>query len=162
MKKCTRCITQKPMSDFRKSTRGPLCSWCRQCERDYQKGIYKKNPELAKVRATNWREKYAAKVSELRKQNREKYYATEIAKKYGMTKKQAAEMIESQGAECKACGVRFDKAKPLLRRNLDHCHTTGRVRGFLCSRCNTVAGLVQDDAIILGKIAIYLNQCITT
>jgi len=162
MKKCTRCTKQKPISDFRKSTRGALSSWCRECEREYQRELYARNPEMSKIRSANWRVKYASKFAEKRKQERGKYYASEIARKYNLTRADAVKLLEHEGKKCKACGVVFDATKPLLRRNLDHCHATGKVRGFLCSRCNTVAGFVNDDARILQQIATYLKRCITT
>lgn len=42
--------------------------------------------------------------------------------------------------------------------HVDHCHETGKVRGFLCRRCNSVLGLVNDDQAILGKLAKYLGK----
>jgi hypothetical protein len=162
MKKCTRCQTEKENSEFRKSTRGPLSSWCRQCEREYQREIYKKNPFKRKERANRWMEKYAVEYSAKRKIERQKYYASEIARKYKISKQEAQRLIDTEGSMCKACGICFDMTKPLLRRNLDHCHTTGKIRGFLCSRCNTVAGFVNDETEILEKISNYLKKCITT
>lgn len=162
MKTCTKCKLSKNHSEFRKSTRGPLSSWCRQCERDYQKEIYASDPAKKRERAANWRAKYGDKYSTMRKEQRHKYYAGEIARKYKMTKAEAVALIESEGSYCKACAVKFDLTKPLLRRNLDHCHKTGKIRGFLCSRCNTVAGLVNDDTAILKRIETYLKRCITS
>ena len=162
MKKCTRCKTEKATSEFRASTRGPLSAWCKCCERAYQREIYANNPEKARERSANWRKKYAKKYADERKRNRGKYYAAEISKKYSIAKHEAERMIREDGLKCKACAVEFDPQKPLQRRNLDHCHKSGKVRGFLCSRCNTVAGLVNDDTKILKSISLYLEKCITT
>ena len=41
---------------------------------------------------------------------------------------------------------------------VDHCHTTGKVRGFLCHRCNIALGMVKDDAGRLRKLADYLDK----
>jgi hypothetical protein len=40
----------------------------------------------------------------------------------------------------------------------DHCHKHGHFRGWLCHRCNTVLGLVGDDAELLRKMIKYLKE----
>jgi hypothetical protein len=40
----------------------------------------------------------------------------------------------------------------------DHCHQRGHFRGWLCDRCNTVLGFIEDDASLLMKIAAYLQR----
>lgn len=35
--------------------------------------------------------------------------------------------------DCMGCGCSFSKK---IRKNLDHCHRTGYIRGILCSSCN--------------------------
>jgi hypothetical protein len=39
----------------------------------------------------------------------------------------------------------------------DHCHASGRFRGWLCDRCNKTLGLVKDDVGLLMKLANYLE-----
>lgn len=41
---------------------------------------------------------------------------------------------------------------------VDHDHTTGAVRGFLCTRCNHVLGRMQDSPELLRTAADYLDQ----
>jgi Recombination endonuclease VII len=43
---------------------------------------------------------------------------------------------------------------------LDHCHKTGKFRGWLCSGCNTAAGLAGDDPRRLIALARYLTNFI--
>jgi len=50
--------------------------------------------------------------------------------KYGLTLEKLNEMIASQRGACAIC--KSDK-KPL---QIDHCHTTGKVRKLLCCTCN--------------------------
>lgn len=39
---------------------------------------------------------------------------------------------------------------------LDHCHETGRFRGYLCDRCNVGLGKFRDSPDLLGKAMLYL------
>lgn len=43
--------------------------------------------------------------------------------------------------------------------HLDHCHTTGRFRGWLCSGCNTAIGTLGDNLEGLMKAVAYLQAC---
>src|SRR5258706_2383981 len=40
----------------------------------------------------------------------------------------------------------------------DHCHASGRFRGWICDRCNKVLGLVEDDPALLRALAEYLER----
>jgi len=55
---------------------------------------------------------------------------------------------------CQVCGLRGDKKRICV----DHCHSTGKVRGFLCNNCNTALGMVKDDIAILERLAGYLRR----
>ena len=67
------------------------------------------------------------------------------------TAAQLQEAYEVCGASCQGCGVHADK----LRRGLylDHCHTTGKFRAFLCSSCNKILGFALDDPKVLRTLA---------
>lgn len=47
-------------------------------------------------------------------------------------------LVESLGPLCSICKVDWG-------RHIDHEHTTGLVRGWLCGSCNTVEGLCLHD-----------------
>tara|TARA_R110002051_G_C8670881_1_gene490391 strand:- start:605 stop:982 length:378 start_codon:yes stop_codon:yes gene_type:complete len=42
--------------------------------------------------------------------------------------------------------------------SLDHNHSTGQFRGWLCHNCNTALGLFCDDTNVLQKAMNYLNK----
>lgn len=72
--------------------------------------------------------------------------AHKYRKKYGI------EIEQTPAAEvCEVCGGS-------ARIAYDHDHQTGKFRGWLCMKCNTALGLVNDDIIILEKLIDYLQK----
>jgi hypothetical protein len=71
---------------------------------------------------------------------------------YGITIEQKEEMSKAQGGKCKICGVLMTCA------HVDHNHTTGKVRGLLCYRCNHALGLFKDSIQALESAAAYLKS----
>lgn len=61
-------------------------------------------------------------------------------RKYGLTLKQFLAMIKKQENKCLMCENEF-KATP----NVDHCHSTNRVRGLLCRGCNGRIGWFENN-----------------
>ncbi len=53
--------------------------------------------------------------------------------------------------QCEICGA-FGKIE------YDHCHETGKFRGWICHRCNLILGLVRDDGELLFKLSNYLKK----
>lgn len=60
------------------------------------------------------------------------------AKTYGLSVDQVAALLEAQGGACAICGVVAPMERKGGARHLtvDHCHTSGEVRGILCDACN--------------------------
>ena len=61
-----------------------------------------------------------------------------------------------QKGKCAICGVKESDLNRSLR--LDHDHQTGKIRGFLCDRCNVVLGLCQDNVEIFTFMICYLKE----
>lgn len=96
-----------------------------------------------------------------RKNNPHIYKQIELKKKYGITLEQYINLKEKQNNVCAICGkseTAFDKRQNKLRDlSVDHCHTTGRVRGLLCSHCNHAIGKFNDDVELLQSAIEYLK-----
>ena len=76
--------------------------------------------------------------------------------RYDLTLDQYNQLLYEQGFACKICGITAkDYGKTFA---VDHDHTTGKVRGLLCSNCNTGLGLLNDDVETLAKAIIYLSN----
>lgn len=50
-----------------------------------------------------------------------------------------------QGHKCAACGAPL-KGRGAKKAALDHCHTTGKIRGVLCLNCNGMEGKLNNIA----------------
>lgn len=76
-------------------------------------------------------------------------------KKYGITLIQYNELLIKQNSVCILCGKK--DAFKNKGRNLfvDHNHKTKKIRGLLCSRCNTMIG--QIELVGIDKIIEYLK-----
>ncbi len=57
-----------------------------------------------------------------------------------------------RGGECEICRRTFE------RLVLDHCHKTGRIRGWLCRNCNLGMGLLGDSQDGLLNAVAYLKS----
>lgn len=71
------------------------------------------------------------------------------------------ELAEAQGGVCEICRlpeVATTRFGVVRRLAVDHCHSTGIVRGLLCMRCNTALGAVRDDVAVLEAAAAYLRR----
>lgn len=72
-------------------------------------------------------------------------------KRYGLTLEQFDQMLTEQHGRCLICR----KTESLV---VDHCHTTGKVRGLLCNLCNTALGSFRDSPEILTSAIEYLTR----
>lgn len=65
-------------------------------------------------------------------------------------------MYDSQNGECAIC--KTSNAKTSTGNFcVDHCHTTGKVRGLLCVNCNVGIGSLKESPEIFSAALNYLN-----
>lgn len=79
--------------------------------------------------------------------------------KYGLSLEGYSNLMKVQEGRCAICQRTPEEAHPKLPRWLavDHCHETGRIRGLLCTDCNTSIGKFNDDPARLRRAAEYLE-----
>jgi len=164
MKKCTKCNTKKSVTEFprRKDRENRRQNICRECQNAKQRDWRSKNREKHHKWNKEW---YYGNVERAREYSR-KYYlvhrekiaATKRKRHYGITEDDFKLLIEKQNYSCKICGKSFGATNKLC---VDHCHTTGEIRGILCRSCNTGIGSLKDDISILKKAIEYLEEEIT-
>lgn len=126
---------------------------------------YFARPEViarAKIRNAQYRERrraykqtVAGKLAEQRYRRTDKckdrYADARMRYLYGISVEEYEFMVQLQKGKCDICGV-----KP-AKLNVDHCHSTDKVRGLLCRSCNRALGLFKDDKEVLLRAAEYID-----
>jgi hypothetical protein len=117
------------------------------------KAYYQKNKEAIRTRnranaARKWREM---------PEWRDRQLDAMRFRNYGITREQFDALLASQGGVCAICGGK-GTGKPKSFPHVDHCHATGKVRGILCSRCNTTLAAFDGNLANLGRALVYLAQ----
>lgn len=140
-KECSYCSSIKPHSEFHKdknNTRGKgLAYYCKTCALYKGKQFHslknKDNPE------------YKEKV-------RQQY----LKRTFGISKETFLELLNQQNGKCLICGIGLLEKGTLT--HIDHCHTTNKIRGILCTNCNRGLGHFKDNILILRMAIQYLEQ----
>lgn len=70
---------------------------------------------------------------------------------YGLSQDGYEALLERSGGLCEICQER-------KWRHIDHCHSTGDVRGLLCQQCNVGLGNFQDKVALLNRASEYLSK----
>lgn len=81
------------------------------------------------------------------KEHKKRRYSEKLAEKFGL----APDAWLSRPHICEIC---MNKCKTVL----DHDHSTGNFRGWLCDPCNRTLGLLRDDCTILRNMVQYLEN----
>lgn len=115
---------------------------------EYRKNNAEKIKKIKKKWRDNNREKvneYSRKYRKINKRVRKKYDNNEkilkLEKIAGRSKPEICEICGRKGIIC-----------------FDHCHKTGKFRGWICSNCNKSLGLMEDNTQYLQLSINYLNN----
>lgn len=76
-------------------------------------------------------------------------------KRLGITNDEFLAIMDRQSQCCAACGDWLMMG--IGKYAVDHCHTTGRIRGVLCGHCNIALGHLKDDPDRITALLGYLN-----
>jgi hypothetical protein len=80
-----------------------------------------------------------------------------LRRKYGIGSAEFDQLLSEQNGGCAICHAEVADSRA-HQLHVDHCHTTGRVRGILCGPCNRGIGMFRDDPALLIKAAEYLTE----
>ena len=86
-----------------------------------------------------------------------------MKKKYGLEYGEYEKLWEESRGLCKLCGISLtrperSKGQVLSAACVDHCHTSGKIRGLICNGCNKGLGLFKDNIDLLQKAINYLKE----
>lgn len=118
------------------------------------KAYYEQNKEVLQAKNRIKKRRYD-------KENPDKAYAIQIKSKYGITLDQYKDMLFLQDSKCAICLSTSPGGSSKTRFCVDHCHSTGKVRGLLCSKCNLAISYLDDDPAKLTAAINYLKGVIT-
>lgn len=75
--------------------------------------------------------------------------------KFGLDEYSYKLLLQLQDYRCIIC--KSPSSKFAKRLHVDHSHTTGVIRGLLCSSCNMALGLFKDNSTSLKRALNYLD-----
>ncbi len=134
---CSCCKLSLPLDNFHKSSKAKdgLKGQCKTCRNIYN---------------SKWNNENKERKSKTNKWNHKK-------RMYGISEEDYCDLLVKQNQCCAICSLYFSEN---LHGHLyvDHCHTTGKVRGLLCQHCNSLLGKAKDDIDILQSAIKYLQR----
>lgn len=130
---CSKCLKRKYIRQFSKmrTSKTGLHSYCKPCALKAHQAWSKKNPGKFGLSAWNaW-----------------------LKRKYGIDKIEYQKLFNNQKGLCAICKNPETKKKLAV----DHCHSTGIIRGLLCMNCNNGLGRFKDNPKRLQQAIVYLT-----
>jgi Recombination endonuclease VII len=76
-----------------------------------------------------------------------------LQRRYGISREEYAALLARQGGVCAICGKPAEKTLCV-----DHCHSTGKIRGLLCRKCNFGLGCYAEDQAAMIATLAYLGH----
>ena len=122
------------------------CKPCRNAKAKANRDLYPRVREYD-------RERYEADGGERR-------WAQKLAQRFGITPDDYYRMLADQGGVCKLCGsAETNHYRGKVRRlSVDHCHSSGVIRGLLCTLCNVCIGAARDDVDLMARMIEYVRE----
>ncbi len=151
---CSKCGGRFSLAHFTKHAgcRDGLARRCNACARKQHAEWRERNQEhtLAAGRAAQQRGYWSDPEKARLKLKKDRF---------GLTAEGWARMLVEQGHRCAICRCEFENTFSSNQRAcVDHCHSTGKIRGILCNACNTALGMLKDNPDIVDAASAYLRR----
>lgn len=168
MKICTKCKQTKEEKDFYKRKDGSTASHCKLCfklkMRENRKNWTPEQKLKDKIRLNKYikenKEHVKNKHKEYWDRNKDKSKNNALYRKYGISLSDYQKMFAEQLGVCAICYQAEVATINNIRKTLsvDHNHTTGKIRGLLCYRCNSALGLLKEDEKLIMSTLFYIKK----
>lgn len=163
MKICNHCNIEKELSEFhfdKKAKDGlrSTCKLCRNQEQSHLRMIKYNNDLIYRKKVNDYN-----KIQQNKRNKNNPLYSINIRLKslYGIDLNQYNKLLRNQNGLCAICHqteIQKDIKGKIKRLHVDHCHITGKVRGLLCSECNTGLGKFRENITYLTTAINYLKE----
>lgn len=131
LRECSVCRNIKAFSEFHsKKNKLGINSKCKVCVSEYNS-------------RRDYKSYYHANSNNMKSAKRKHLY--------GLSEQEYQNMLLAQDNKCAAC---HDATKLVV----DHCHTTGKIRGLLCRKCNTALGQLDDSKDKVVSLLEYISN----
>lgn len=139
--------------------RSPFCTKEGCEDKHYAVGLCEKHYLESEIRRKNvqkYNRSERARSARLRHGATEKRRDTFLKSRYGISLSEFNAMLETQGGGCGICHSKTAGRKGTFI--VDHCHSTGKIRGILCHKCNAGLGMFKDSREFLTSASDYLEK----
>lgn len=175
--RCGTCGEWKPQDAYAPAVYRRGHGTCRPCKNAQNRDYERRHAEKVAADRRAWNEKNREKVrarnlasyhryAETRRARAREVYradpgtraakhADHVARKYGISRVQYDALLLAQGGACALCARPPGASRRLA---VDHDHETGRIRGLLCTQCNTAIGRFGDTAEGVQRVLDYLKE----
>lgn len=156
-KECRKCGKIKPLYKFKEVVNKGKVSGRRRACRDC--GRWKPPKGYCNKFNKNESHKRAVKKYRESEHGKRKSRNSYLKRAFGITLEKYDRLFEEQNGLCAICGL---PEKTIIRSKIielgvDHNHVTKRVRGLLCSDCNTSIGKLKVDELGILNLQMAIN-----
>ena len=138
--------------------REPICPRCGSAKAILGSGILRCKPCTKE-----WNRLYYHRSAKRRQKQR----SYTVRKKYGVPMEFLEELLAKQNENCAICCRHWRDCTPAKHSKydmvflqylyVDHCHTTGRIRGLLCNNCNVGIAMLDENLERFDAAKRYLS-----
>ncbi len=128
----------------------------------HDRKYYKNNTERWRDYVSRNREKVRENKRRYGQENKERLKDLRLQKEFGISLEQYNKILLDQNNVCAICGnpetKRDKKYNTLKSLAVDHNHSSGIVRGLLCSGCNLAIGSIKENIESAKNLVVYLEK----